>query len=128
MNRITKLFQVTVNASAAFAALSIAVPAQSEQLNDGLPRVAINVQDSDFSSQAGIDALKKSAQRAARQVCFLESTTDLAVQMEQRACFDHAMSDATAQIDRRRASADARNNSRLGEGRVVESAANSNPR
>lgn len=125
MHTITKLFQVTVSAAAAFAALSVADPAQAEQANDGLPRVAINAKNTDFSSPADINALKKSAQRAARQVCFLDSGYDLAVQMQQWACFAHAMSDVTAQIDRLRTSADAKNNSRLGNQQVVVAAANS---
>ena len=125
MYTITKLFQLTVNISAALAALSIAVPAQSEPWMESAPRSEIKTKNVDFSSQTDIDALKKLAQSAAGQLCYLPIRTDIIVQLEQRACFEHAMSDVTAQINRRRATADARNNGRRGEGPVVASAANS---
>jgi UrcA family protein len=86
---------VVVMTGAAFLSL----PAQARAADPGIPHVVVNYADLDLASQAGVSVLYRRLQSAANRVCRAFEGRDIGKTTKRRACYQHALSGAVAEVN-----------------------------
>jgi UrcA family protein len=90
---------VTLVATLATGAALLCAPAHAGSVDPEIPTIAVGYADLDLTSEAGVTALYRRLQAAAKQVCSPFASHEIGRALKRRACYNQALSDAVTKIN-----------------------------
>lgn len=96
MNTTTYRYRFATVAVALVGLISSAAPALASEA--GPPQIKIVASGSDLATERGVATVTAHARLAAKRVCYIEASRNLADIARQRQCFVRAVADANRQI------------------------------